>query len=244
MSILNKNLKKTLGVSLLSSLMLLPVFNAQASGMEDDPVLLTVMIDQFEVRDSNTTNPIVIEAEAWIGKDLDKIWFKIDNEQVGGHTEEQELQMLYSHAVDPYWDLQVGWRGDLRPDPSRNWLAFGIRGLAPYWFDVEAQVFLGNSGETAARLSVEYEIMFDQNIALVPEVVANFYGDNDDNYNQGSGLSDVTAGLRLLYHIRPEFAPYVGFNWNRKFSGTKDRFRASGLQTGTSQFVIGFSAWF
>ena len=111
-----KNSNKNIAVALLSGLLALPVFTARASGMEDDPILLKVMIDKFEVRDSEATNPIVVEADAWVGRDLNKIWFKLDNEQVGGNTEEQELQTLYSHAISPFWDLQVGWRGDLRPD--------------------------------------------------------------------------------------------------------------------------------
>lgn len=239
-----KNLRKVTLVSLVSGLMSLSAGHALASGMEDDPVLLKVMIDQLEVRDSDGTNPIVLEADAWVGKDLDKLWFKIDNEQVGGTTEEQELQALYSHAIDPYWDLQVGWRGDIRPAKQRNWLAFGVRGLAPYWFDIDAQFFIGENGRTAARINAEYELMFSQKLVLIPEVEANLYGKSDDTRELGSGLSNVNLGLRLAYHLRPEFAPYVGWTWNRKFGGTADHARAGGKKVSDGQFLVGISAWF
>jgi copper resistance protein B len=94
--------------------------------------------------------PRVLKAQAWIGQDLNKLWLKADVEYVDGETEEAEIQALYSRAIAPYWDFQVGWRHDALPTPNRDWLAIGFEGLAPYWFEIDAVAFIGESGQLQA----------------------------------------------------------------------------------------------
>ena len=130
----------------------------QASG-KDDPVLSKVMINQLEKRYTDGKDPLILEADAWIGQDLNKVWFKVHAEHVNDKLEELELQALYNRAVAPYWDLQIGWRHDNKPSPQRDWFAIGVQGLAPYWFETDAALFIGGNGQANARVSVEYEWM-------------------------------------------------------------------------------------
>ena len=44
----------------------------------DDPVLAKVMIDKLEWRDADGGDLWVWDADAWIGKDLDKLWLKTE----------------------------------------------------------------------------------------------------------------------------------------------------------------------
>ena len=216
---------------------------AQAHG-KDDPVLTKVMIDQLEVRSTDGPDPWVLDAQAWVGRDLHKLWVKTEVEYVDGATEEAEVQALYSRAIAPYWDLQVGWRHDIRPRPDRDWLAIGFEGLAPYWFEVDAAAFVGEGGQVGARLEAEYEWMFTQRWVLSPELEVNLYRKNDEAVGIGSGLSDLELGLRLRYEIRREFAPYVGVNWTRKIGNTADFARDEGEDTSDVQIVAGVRAWF
>ena len=218
---------------------------ASAGGMEDDPIISKVMINQFETRITDGKDPLILEADAWIGKDLNKFWFKTDVERVNGETEELELQALYSRAIAPFWDLQVGWRHDAKPkNNKRDWLALGINGLAPYWFEVDSALFIGEEGRVGLRLQAEYEIMFTQRWILSPEAEVNFHSKDDEATGTGSGLSDTQLGLRLRYEISREFAPYVGLNWNKKFGKTEDYAKAEGEKTDDLQFVVGLRAWF
>lgn len=210
----------------------------------EDPLLAKVMIDQLEWRSTDGEDPLALEAQAWIGKDLDKLWLKADVEHVDGGTEDAEVQALYSRAVAPYWDMQLGLRQDFEPDPDREWGVLGIQGLAPYFFDVEAALFVGNSGDTAARINAEYELLFTQRVVLSPEITVNFYGQDDEQRQIGSGLSDMEAGLRLRYEIRREYAPYIGVNWIRNFGDTADFVREHGDARSEVQFVAGIRAWF
>ena len=189
-------------------------------------------------------DPWVLDAQAWIGQDLNKLWLKIEAENVDGHTTEAETQVLYSRAIAPYWDLQVGWRHDIRPQPSRDWLAVGIDGLAPYWFEVDAAAFLGQSGQVATRLKGEYEWMLTQSWVLSPEMEVNLHSKDDEEVGIGSGLSSLELGLRLRYEIRRELAPYIGVNWTRKFGNTADFARDEGEDSNDVQFVAGVRAWY
>ncbi len=228
---------------LLFSALIIPTFSF-AGGKTDDPLLTMLNVNQLEIRTADGDNPLVWDAEGWIGKDLHKLWIKTDGEYVDSKVEEAELQLLYSRAVAPFWDLQLGWRRDIRPTPNRDWLAFGLRGLAPYFFDIDTALFIGDNGRTAARLQAEYEVMLTQRLVLAPEIELNLYGKNDPAVGIGSGLSDIEAGLRLRYEVRREFAPYIGVNWTRLYGQTADYARAEGADVDDVQFVFGIRAWF
>lgn len=214
------------------------------AAMADDPLLGKVMLNQLEVREADGDNPLLLEGQAWLGKDLHKLWLKTELERVDHETEEAELQALYSRAISAYWDLQAGVRHDFQPTPERSWAVIGVHGLAPYFFEVDAALFVGESGRTALRLEAEYELMFTQRLVLSPEIEVNFYGQNDADTGAGSGLSDVELGLRLRYEIHREFAPYIGVSWTRKYGNSADFARAEGEDIDDTQFVMGIRAWF
>lgn len=215
-----------------------------AAGMEDDPLLTMVKIDKLEVQDTNDGNPVALKADAWLGKDLNKLWIKAEGDYNDGQTEEAELQLLYSRAITPFWDLQVGARHDYKPEPERDWLAIGINGLAPYMFEVDTVLFFGKDNRAAARLDAEYEYLFTQRLVLIPEMEANLYSKKDEALGIGSGLSDLTLGLRLAYEFRREFAPYVGYTWTGLYGDTADYAKSAGADTRSGAWVAGFKAWF
>jgi len=212
------------------------------AGMEDDPLLGSVFVNEFESRNIGGDDTLEWDVDAWLGKDLNKLWVKAEGEYSDGETEDVELQFLYSRAVDIYWDFQAGLRTDLQP--QREWLALGFLGLAPYFFEIDAAVFIGENGRSAARLDAEYELLFTQRLILTPEIEINLYGKDDPRAGVGSGLSDIEAGLRLRYEFRREFAPYIGVNWTKKFGDTADILKARGEVTHDLQFVMGIRAWF
>lgn len=212
--------------------------------MEDDPLLSTVKIDQLEWRSASGDNPWAWDAEAWIGRDRNKLWFRTEGQRVGANTESAYLETLYSRAITTYWDLQMGWRHDFEPGPSRDWFAIGFEGLAPYFFEVNATLYAGGNGTVSGRFEAEYEALLTQRLILTPSLELNAFGKDDPSRGIGSGVSDLELGLRLRYEIRREFAPYIGINWEKKFGGTADFARDEGESTDDLQFVVGLRAWF
>lgn len=211
---------------------------------EDDPIVTKIMVDQLETRIVDGDDPLVLEASAWIGGDLNKLVIKADVEQVKGVTHELELQALYSRAVDPYWDFQIGIRQDQKPAPNKNWLAIGFQGVAPYWFEIDSTLFIGEKDQVGLRFSAEYEWMITQRWVLSPEVEFNLHSKDDETRGTGSGLSNSQIGLRLRYEVKREFAPYIGINWNNKYGNTATFARNEGEEVSGTQFVAGIRAWF
>lgn len=228
----------------MAALMAFGLSTTAMAGGVDDPLVYRVMLDKLEIRGADGDNPLVWDAQAWIGYDLNKFWIKAEGERVDGKTEEADIELLYSRALAPFWDLQAGWRRDIEPTPDRDWLALSLKGLAPYLFEVDASLYIGESGRIATNLDAEYEYMFTQRLILSPEIEINLYSDRDAARGIGSGLSNLEAGLRLRYEIRREFAPYIGVNWTRLFGGTADFADAEGGDTSDLQWVAGIRAWF
>jgi copper resistance protein B len=79
--------------------------------------------------------------------------------------------------------------------------------MALYDFEAEATAFIGENGQTAARLEGEYDILLTNRLILQPTAEANFYGKNDPERGVGSGLANTEVGLRLRYEIVRQFAP-------------------------------------
>ena len=204
----------------------------------------SVIIDQLEVFKGDGSSAQAIDMQAWYGGDLDKFWFKAEGERSDGRLGATRIEALWNHAYAPYWGAQVGVRHDVGEGPSRDWVAFGVQGLAPYWFEMEATAYVGESGRTALRLEAEYELLLTQRWVLQPDVELNFYGKDDPARGIGSGLSDLDVGLRLRYELTRKFAPYVGVVWSRSFGKTADFARSEGVGREETQVVAGVRLWF
>lgn len=184
-------------------------------------------------------------AEGWYGGDIDRITLKSEGEgRWGEGVEDAELQLLYSRAVGPYFNLQAGVRQDLGEGPDRIYAVVGFEGLAPYWFEVEGALFLSNKGDLLGRVEGYYDQRITQRLVLQPRAEVNFALRDIPETGTGSGLSDVELGVRLRYEIVREFAPYVGVEWARKLGDTARFARADGEDVGGVAFVLGVRAWF
>ncbi len=202
----------------------------------------SVNIDRLEYVRARGQEWAAYEGEAWYGSTYNRAVIKAEGEVASGKLQESETQLLWRHAVSTFWDTELGVRFDHgQGAPNREWLAFGVKGLAPYWFEVDATAYVGPSGRTALGLKAEYDILLTQKLYLQPSVEVNFYGKDDERWGIGSGLTDGTAGLRLKYEVTRQFVPYVGVEWSRKFGKTADYARAEGDSKQETRFVAGLS---
>jgi len=192
-------------------------------------------------RDAGST---AYDAQAWYGRDYDKLVIKAEGEVAEGRLQDARTELLWGHAVAPYWDTQLGLRHDSGVGPARDWLAFGIQGLAPYWFEVGATAYLGGNGRTALRLGAEYDVLLTQKLILQPRAEFSLYGKDDVAREIGSGLSNGVIGLRLRYEINRQLAPYIGVERSSKFGQTADLARAGGERTAETRWVAGVRFWF
>ena len=203
--------------------------------------LLVDRLEQSYTRDGNST---VYDTQAWFGRDYNRLVIKAEGEVAKGKLKEARTELLWGHAIATFWDTQLGVRYDSGEGPDRGWLAFGVQGLAPYWFEVDAAAYVGNDGRTALRLGAEYELLLTQKLILQPRIEANLYGKSDAARGIGAGLSEAQAGLRLRYEFTRQIAPYIGIERVGTFGQTADLARAAGEKSGETRGVAGVRFWF
>lgn len=205
-----------------------------------------LQIERLEARFADGEAVGVLDAQGWYGGDLNKVWLKGEAEYgfEDDTAEAAEIQALYSRAVTAYFDLQAGLRQDLAGGDKPTYAVFGVQGLAPYWFEIDAAGFISDSGDLTARLEAEYDLLLTQRLVLQPRVELEAAAQDVAAQDLGGGFTKAHAGVRLRYEIRRRFAPYLGVEWEGALGETRQRLRAAGEDPGGASVLVGLRAWF
>jgi len=198
-------------------------------------------------KDGQTTG--TWDLDGWAGGDINKLWLKSEGEINDGKTQKAELWALYSRNIAPFWDAQVGVRTDLKPDlpalsgmpatKAHTYVAAGISGLAPYFFETEAHLFVRDDGAISARFRQENQWLITQRLIVKPRLEVNLNGRDDPALGLGTGLTDASIGLQTRYEFRREFAPYVDLTYDQKFGRTADYARLRGEKPTDTRLSVG-----
>lgn len=202
------------------SLILLSIFSQTLQAdMNDDPLLSMVKMDKLEIL-NDRENTLKWDGNIWLGYDLNKLSIYSEGERTSEGLEKSQNELLYTRAILPYWDIQLGMTYDKNADASQKWAEVALSGLAPYYFETRAALLFNADGNWGLRLDAEYELLLTQKLIVTPSLEADFYTKDDQKMRLGSGLSSLEAGVRMRYEFIREFAPYVGVEWERTFGQT------------------------
>ena len=208
----------------------------------EDPFNRAFLLDRLEARDGGAD--LAWDARFWAGYTFDKVLLRTEGKKDGGTTEQADLELLWAHAVTPWWEIVAGAASAFAPGEPRTSAAFGVQGVAPYRFDVEATLYFAEGGATFARVEAEYGLLITPRLILEPRVEAEWHGRGDAARGIGAGLARAETGLRLRYELRREIAPYVGIVRERAFGRTADLLRASGGDPEETRLVAGLRLCF
>lgn len=216
-----------------------------AMDMHDNGTRAMLLVDRLErTRSTGGDNAFAWEVEGWWGTDLNRLWVRTEGERDRSATRDGRVDLLWGHAWTTYWDAQLGLRQDIGYGPKRQWLALGVQGLAPYWFETQATFYAGEQGRTALRLETSYDLLLTQRLILTPKIELNIYSRSDPQRAIHAGLSEAEAGLRLRYEFSRRFAPYLGVS--RTYRRVTDVPIVVGTDTAKQETVwlAGIRFWF
>lgn len=204
-----------------------------------------LMFDRFEYRAHRGKDGYLIEGAAWTGGDIDRAVLAFDAEGAFGETAEGiEVDAYWSHAINPWFNLQLGARRDLRPDPERTYALVGVRGVLPYWIEAEGQLFVSNKGDLHLSSTASHDIRVTQRLVVEPEVELDLAMQDVPELGIGAGFDTLELSVRARYELARNFAPYVGVAWERKLGGSADFARLEGERPSVVSFVVGLRTWF
>jgi len=212
--------------------------------LADEHNFSSLLVDRLEAVSTSDNKSAIYDLQFWYGRDYDRLVIKSEGDYDNQSLEESSTELLWSHALGAYWNTQLGIRYDSAENKDQSWLGFGIQGLAPYWFELDISAYIGEQGRSALNMEAEYEILITQKWVLQPRVEMALNIKDDEAAGIGSGLSETVTGIRLRYEIRREFAPYVGFEWAKKYGATADYANAANSDTSFTRAVAGVRFWF
>ena len=122
--------------------------------MMDNMPAARLLLERFGwSRNRDGQNAREWEGRFWYGTATKRLTIKSEGEAENANGGSSgRVEALWSHAITPFWDLQLGARRDFGTGPKRNWAAFGIEGMLPYRIELEATGYVGPSGRTALGL--------------------------------------------------------------------------------------------
>ena len=202
-----------------------------------------LLADELELLSGNEGQGSNWHLQGTYGGDLNKLWLRTQGLGVDGETDPTTgVEGLWWHGYSAFWGTLVGIRQDFGPG-ARTWLAFGIEGLSPYWFELQATGYIGDDGRLSARLRASHDLLFTNRLILNTALESNVYSRAEPDRVLGAGVGNLEIGPRLRYEFRRKFAPYVGYVWERSYAGTADRRRAHGAPVTEHRLVAGVRLW-
>lgn len=217
--------------------------STSSQAQEKGLIFYGVQMEELEYRQGDTSeNLLVWDGDAFVGTDEIKLrWlgegeFDIDGEVL----EKMENRLVLQKPVSDFFDVKAGVRLDSPDGPDRWFGVIGVAGLAPQWIEIDADLFVSETGDVSARLDAEYELLITNLLILTPSAEIDVAFSSDREIGTGSGLNSVEVGVRLSYDVLDRaVSPYVGVVYERKFGNTANFARDEGEDTSAWFAVIG-----
>ncbi|WP_264756352.1 copper resistance protein B [Marinobacter litoralis] len=223
---------------------------AFAQGMMEDTTerkqpleIWGIQFEEFEYRYSDDDEELgVWNGDFFYGTDALKVRWLTKGEYA---IEEQayeglENQLVGQIPISTFFDAKAGVRFDTPEGPDRTYAVLGVSGLAPQWFEVDANLYVSDEGDTSAEVDAEYELLLTNYWILAATVDATVAFSEDREIGIGKGLVSTETGLRLSYDlIDRSVSPYVGVVHERKYGDSADFAESAGGSTEDWFAVIG-----
>ena len=175
-------------------------------------------LDNKWLFDEHGTGALKSKLETRIGTDENKIFIKAHINKSESVDAEYDVKALYSRNISDFWDAQAGLRyryektaleqGHNDTEEQLD-AVFGLHGMAQYFFETDAYLYLGQDDYVALSLETERDVLVTQKLILKPYLEMDVVVNDDSKYAQKAGLGHASFGLETRYEINKKVMPYL-----------------------------------
>lgn len=198
-----------------------------------------VQIDQLEYRAGDKdTDVMAWDGDVVVGTDELKFVLRSEGEfeTKSDKMEKLETQLRLQKPVSTFFDVVGGIRFDTPDGPDRVHGVVGLHGLAPQWFEIDADLFV--SDHPSFRFEADYEALITNRLILTPSFEVDLPFTDDRALKTGAWGPTMEIGARLSYDlIDRAVTPYVGVHYERVFGESK-RLREADGENGDGLFFV------
>ena len=170
-------------------------------------------IDSRWLNNADGRGSLKTEIESRIGTDENKLFIKLHADKAESQDADYAAQVMYSRMISDFWDAQIGarYRVDEHQVTDKEQLdaTVGLHGLAPYFFETDAYLYLGAEKQVSFSLETERDLLLTQKLILKPYLNLDVVLSDDSAYAQKTGLSAVWLGLETRYEINKKLMPFI-----------------------------------
>ena len=217
-----------------------------AAAQEKEPLVYGAQLEEWEYRRATDRRELMVwDGDAFVGNDKMKLRWLSEGEYDlrEDAAEAMENRLVAQIPVSEFFDVKMGARLDYYGDGADRWHAvLGVAGLAPQWFEIDADFFLSETGAASARLDAEYELLLTNRLYFILSAESAYAFAADRKAGTGSRLNDLELGLRLRYDwIDRNVSPYIGGVYEKKYGDTAAMTREEGEKSEEWFFVAGIA---
>ena len=178
----------------------------------------TTIVDNKWLSDENGSGTVKSKLETRIGSDEHKIVIQAHMDKHQAEYAQYDAKVLYSRMISDFWDVQAGLgygseklKLDHQSTDTEETLSgvVGLHGLAPYFFETNAYLYLGQDDFVGLSLETERDVLLTQKLILKPYLEMHMLFNDASKYAQKTGLSQATLGLETRYEISKKIMPYI-----------------------------------
>ena len=157
------------------------------------------------------------QLESRIGTDENKLFIQLNAEKAESENTFYDTKFMYSRMMADFWDVQAGIRyvhdPDATEDKNRTYAAFGLNGLAPYFFDTDIYMFVGKDDQFLLSLETDRDVLITQKLIMKPYLDVEIVVSDHSKYAKASGLSHANLGVETRYEITKNIMPYIDVSY-------------------------------
>lgn len=201
-----------------------------------------VTAERIEYRFAEDEEVLALEGDATYGTDNLTVRYEVEAEYEleSDELEAPKNQLVLQKPISAFFDAKAGVGYADLGEEERFYGVIGVHGLAPQWFEADADITLSESGDVAFLFEAEYEALITNRIILTPSFEMELGATDDDDIGLGQGFRKIEVGARLSYDlIDRAVAPYIGVHYERLLGETSSIAKSNGEDNDGLFGVIG-----